>query len=202
MTSQRLVAALLLLLLASAAAMMFAAAWQHRTLSAASAASAAIAVVASALHFNQPFWRRHDIENAPHAAATAVHGSTLLLAMIYGWGALAMFAVYQVSGLYWRHGWQYAMAMALIALAHVYVAGRIAPDPAGSGTGKRLSRAVKGTAAQGIAVAAGLLWLAGSGKLATVKGDWAANHIFIAGGFAALCLTAIIIKTHAGLAKS
>jgi hypothetical protein len=202
MTTQRLVAALLMLLLASATAMMFAAAWQHRTLSAASAASAAIAVIAASLHFNQPFWRLEDFDSAPDAAATAAHGSTLLLAMIYGWGALAMLAVYQLSGLYWRHGWQYGLAMALVALVHVYVAGRIAPDSAGSGTGGPLSRAVTGAALQGFAVAAGLLWLVGSGKLTTIKGDWAANHIFIAGGFAVLCLTAIIVKTHAGLAKS
>ena len=201
MSSHRLVAALLLVLLASAAAMMTAAAWQNRTLSAASAASAAIVIIAASLHVNRPFWRIANSNHAPGAAKTAVHGSTLLLAMIYGWGALAMLAVYQLSGLYWRHGWQYGLAMALVALVHVYVAGRIDSPGDGIGTGNGITRAVNGAAAQGIAIALALLWLVGSGKLETIKGDWAANHIFIAGGFAVIFLTAIIVKTHAGLAK-
>jgi hypothetical protein len=201
MSSHRLVAALLLVLLASAAAMMTAAAWQHRTLSAASAASAAIAIIAASLHVNRPFWRIANSNHAPGAAETAVHGSTLLLAMIYGWGALAMLAVYQLSGLYWRHGWQYAAAMAIIAAAHVYVARSIASPTESRGANESVDGAVTGAALQGLAVAAGLLWLVGSGKLETIKGDWAANHIFIAGGFAVIFLTAIVVKTHAGLAK-
>ncbi len=51
----------------------------------------------------------------------------------------------------------------------------------------------KAACLQGFAAGTGISWLIGSGKLATVKGDWAANDVFLAGGVAILCLSAMAI---------
>ena len=39
----------------------------------------------------------------------------VLAALVYAWGATAMFAIYSLSGLYWRHWWEYGAGMSLIA---------------------------------------------------------------------------------------
>ncbi len=54
---------------------------------------------------------------------------------------------------------------------------------------------------QAVAIACGLIWLIASGKLSSLKGDWAANQLFLAGGFAIMCLSMIIMKTHAVLSE-
>ena len=48
---------------------------------------------------------------------------------------------------------------------------------------------------------ADLIWLIGSGKLSSMKGDWAANQLFLAGGFAIMCLSMIMIKSYAVLTE-
>ena len=54
---------------------------------------------------------------------------------------------------------------------------------------------------QAVLIGVGLVWLIGSGKLATLKGDWAANQLFLAGGFAIMCLSMIMIKSYAVLTE-
>ncbi|MBN9281050.1 MAG: hypothetical protein J0H37_02035, partial [Hyphomicrobium denitrificans] len=56
-------------------------------------------------------------------------------------------------------------------------------------------------ALQAVAIACGLLWLIQSGKLSSLKGDWAANQLFLAGGFTVMCLSVIIVKTHSALSE-
>jgi hypothetical protein len=48
------------------------------------------------------------------------------------------------------------------------------------------------TLAHGFAALAGLAFLIGSGKLSTLKDDWAANHVFLFGatGILVLCIIA------------
>ena len=41
--------------------------------------------------------------------------NTVLAALVYAWGATAMFTIYSLSGLAWRHWWQYGAGMALLA---------------------------------------------------------------------------------------
>ena len=108
--------------------------------------------------------------------------NTVLAALVYAWGAAAMFAVYSLSGLAWRHWWQYGAGMTLLGVGGVVVcqlltrrraphdAAKIHSHPDGrhgrAGCVRRrrarLSRRLR--------------------QAHTQKPDWAANHIFIAGG--------------------
>jgi hypothetical protein len=118
--------------------------------------------------------------------ATATHNA-YLQALTWGAGAASMLGVYLLSGLRWQHGWQYGAGMALIALAALLYARQ-----------PRWLNAVAGVVAlQGAAAAIGLAVLAGSGKLASVKGDWAANIIFVAGGVAIAILSVMAVASHA-----
>ena len=49
---------------------------------------------------------------------------------------------------------------------------------------------------QAAAVAAALAYLVGSGKLQTAKADWAANHVFIAGGVAIVLISIVSLLAH------
>jgi hypothetical protein len=119
-------------------------------------------------------------------AETAARHNGMLQAWAWGIGAGSMLGVYLLSGLKWQHGWQYGSGMALIALAAFLFA--------------RQPRWLNATAAvvglQGAAAAIGLAVLAGSGKLASVKADWAANIIFVAGGVAIAALSVMAVAAH------
>lgn len=168
------------ILFVSASAMTAAAAIDAKTLSGAAAAAAAIAIVAAALAPSRwaassfPAWRR----------------DALLAASVYAWGAFAMLGVYGISGLWWRHGWQYGCAMALVA-AGLYAYAR---KPAAARYAFWL------TAIHGLLAVSALAFLWVSGKLWTGKPDWAANQVFVAGSLAilALCLN----SARAGMTHS
>jgi hypothetical protein len=119
-------------------------------------------------------------------AETAARHNGMLQAWAWGIGAASMLGVYLLSGLKWQHGWQYGSGMALIALAAFLFA--------------RQPRWLNATAAvvglQGAAAAIGLAVLAGSGKLESVKADWAANIIFVAGGVAIAALSVMAVAAH------
>ncbi len=201
MTFDRLAPMLMAALLASAGAMTLCAAWQVRGLSALAAALSAILCVAAAVHLNAPLWHAPADGVDADAPRAALRQSTLLIVLVYAWGAIALFLIYRISGLYWRHGWQYGLAAALLAAAHANSVRRLAREPGPEAVHAATGHAVKLAAAEGLAIAVALLWLVGSGKLNTLKGDWAANQIFLSGGFAVVCLTAIIVKTHASLTR-
>jgi hypothetical protein len=55
---------------------------------------------------------------------------------------------------------------------------------------------------QGIAAVAGLVFLIGSGKLETVRPDWAANQIFLFGGLTIVGLSAIAVVTQRKLMRA
>jgi hypothetical protein len=97
-----------------------------------------------------------------------------------------MLGVYLLSGLKWQHGWQYGTGMALIALAAL----AYARSP------RWLDAVAIVVALQGAASAIGLAVLAGSGKLASVKSDWAANVIFVAGGVTIAILSVLAVAAH------
>jgi hypothetical protein len=129
-------------------------------ISAAAAALMPLALIAAASRTNKSPQLDH---------LTAVRCNAALLATAWGVGACSMLGVYLLSGLKWQHGWQYGAGMALIALA----AAAYARDP------RWLNAAAIIVALQGVAAALGLAVLAGSGKLASIKGDWAANIVFV-----------------------
>jgi hypothetical protein len=129
-------------------------------------------------------WR---LNRAPFddADSAARHNGTLQ-GCAWGVAAASMFGVYLLSGLKWQHGWQYGSGMALIAVAALWFANQP----------RWLNAVAVLVALQGAAAAIGLAVLAGSGKLASIKGDWAANVIFVAGGLALAVLSVMAVGAH------
>lgn len=124
-----------------------------------------------------------------------------LLALVYVWGGLAMSITYQASGLKWQHGWQYGLGMLLIGTGIALYARWLRKFPAGPSKDAARSRAVRLVMVQGVAALLGLLWLVFSGKLATLRDDWAANIIFLAGGSAVAGISAVIAQLHLALER-
>lgn len=131
---------------------------------------------------------------APEALFHTMRRNTRLAALVYAWAAAAFFAVYGLSGVYWRHGFQYGTAAALIAGGLLFYVHRMGSDAGRSPPSANL------TLLHGIAVAGGLAFLLTSGKLASMRGDWPANIIFLFGGLAlvGLCFVAYRTQTRAG----
>jgi hypothetical protein len=196
-----LMPALIAVLLASAGAMWAAAGAGNRFLSLAAAGAFGTAIVLAALRTNMPLWRAAPpLGCTPQLQADAMRRNARLAALVYAWGAAAMFAAYTLAGLAWRHGWQYGSGMALIAGAFLLYVHAMGPQSA-----LRKPRAVRYAAVfavpHALAALGGLGFLLGSGKLATAKGDWAANHVFLAGGAAIVALCLLTLVTHVTLAR-
>lgn len=125
-----------------------------------------------------PLWRE---PRADQASLDWAWDNTLLTGIVYAWGAAALFSIYGLSGLRWQHWWQYGLGFALLSAGAFLCANQLS-------TRARHDRAAALTAlkvmtiAQLVAVLGGLIFLVGSGKLGAAKPDWAANHVFIAGG--------------------
>lgn len=107
-----------------------------------------------------------------------------LMALMYAWGGVTLFAVYSLSGLWWWHSWQYALGMLGIAIGlTVYLRMLASPD----GVLARpylLDTAAVLALMQAAGAAGGLMFLVWYGKLASENVDWPANHVFVAGGVA------------------
>lgn len=120
-----------------------------------------------------------------------------LVALVYAWGAMSLLCVYLLTTLHWQHGWQYGLGMGLIAvLIHGYarsIGARWTPQLAGQLATVSL---VHGWTATG-----GLLWLFATGKMLSIKGDWAANVVFICGGIMVVGISAMALRTGRFLAR-
>lgn len=141
-------------------------------------------------------------KNSPTAADSMRASLGYLLAFTYIWGGLAMSIAYWVSGLRWQHGWQYGLGMVLIGTGIGLYARRLHRAPEGASKDAARARAVRIIAIHGAAAVVALVWLILSGKIATLKDDWAANILFVAGGSAVAGISAVIVHLHAALNKS
>lgn len=191
---------LLATLAAALIAMYLATSALQKAEAATSAAAFAILLITSAIRTNSPLWRSGAIKIAI-TQREALWQTTLLIMLAYLWCALAFYAVYLGTTLHWQHGWEYGSAMLLIALAHAFYLRRLSNPGDRVSTPSAIGRAVRLASYQGFAIAFGLIWLIQSGKLSSLKGDWAANQLFLAGGFAVMCLSVIVIKTNAALSE-
>lgn len=153
-------------------------------------------VVGTGLGINAPLWSRTTGSMAREDGAAAVREAlrcnVWLAALVYAWGASALFAVYSLSDLVWRHGFQYGLGATLFAASlgiYGFRLGRIRSMPIPP---------LMLTLVHGAAAAIALVYLVGTGKLDTVKGDWAANEVFLWGGFAiiALCIMSAVTQTR------
>jgi hypothetical protein len=191
---------LLVTLAAALLAMFLAAKNFQKTEAAVAAAVFAILLIIAAVRTNAGFWRRNEARSST-TPRTALWQTTLLVMLAYLWCALAFYAIYLGTALHWQHGWEYGSAMLLIAVGHIYYLRRLSNPNDPVSAPSALDRAVRLASYQAIAIAIGLFWLIQSGKLSSPKGDWAANQLFLAGGFAVMCLSVVIIKTHAALSE-
>ncbi|MBL8846304.1 MAG: hypothetical protein JNN24_11095 [Hyphomicrobium zavarzinii] len=153
-------------------------------------------VVGTGLGINAPLWSRTAKLSAPKDAFAsikeALRCNVWLAALVYAWGASALFAVYSLSDVTWRHAFQYGSGAVLFAAClgiYGYRLGRI--------RNLQVPPLIL-TLIHGSAAAGGLVYLIGGGKLDTAKGDWAANEVFLWGGFAivALCVMSAVTQTR------
>ncbi len=188
---------------ASVAAMISAAAQGSHWMSGVAAALFAVALATGAVNINRPLWHVGDEtrERQSDEQTGAMSANTCLVALLYAWGAAAMLGVYALSGLYWRHGWQYATAMALIAAALFAAARSSRLASAGEPSKHHLDLVLIFTILHGVAAALALLWLVASGKVWSMRSDWAANHVFVAGGCSVVVLSALAAYTRWRLAR-
>jgi hypothetical protein len=172
----------------------------HRTESALAAAVYAIVFVATALRTNSPLWRQ-SARNANVTPRDALRQTAALVMLAYLWCAITFYAIYLGTQIHWQHGWEYGSALLVIGLAHAFYLWRLA-DPNGPFSGPiAVAGAARLALFQAVAIACGLIWIIAAGKLSSPKGDWAANQIFLAGGIMIICLSMIIVKTHAVLSE-
>lgn len=192
-------------IVASIAAMLTGIQSELPALSWAAALLFALALVASALELNAPWWHAGSAPPAEvrvsEARADAAIRNARLLTLGYLWGALALMAIYRMTSLRWQHGLQYGAAMALMAwFAQVYV--HVITNRASFLRSPRALALASGfTLVHGIAALFGVAFLLVTGKILSAKADWAANQIFLAGGLAVAALCAISVFTQWKLSR-
>ena len=150
---------LLVVVIASIAAMTWAGATDARVVSALAAALAALVLIVTAYNHNRPA----AADTAPAAPNAIAATNARLMAAVYGWGGLAMLAVYLLSGLAWRHGWQYGSGMLLIAAGLLIYARQVTdlaaplakPGALALGANLALAQAVEAGGVAGLADANG-----------------------------------------------
>lgn len=185
---------LLATLTAALVAMTLAAGTARKAEAAVAAAVFCLVLVGTAMRTYSPLWRR-PAEAPGVTPRDAVRQIAQLIMLAYLWCGFAFYAIYLGTHIHWQHGWEYGTVLMVIALGHALYLSRLADPGDRFSTPAAIERAVRFSSYQGVLIALGLIWLIGSGKLETLKGDWAANQVFISGGFAIMCLSAILIKT-------
>lgn len=162
----------------------------------------ALALITSAVEMNVGFWRAGGAGESDDALLDAAIRNTRLVALGYLWGALALFMVYRLTPLRWQHGLQYGAGMALIAwLIQLYVHFLVQPGsrlrmPAA------LDKAMWLSILHGAGALGGLGFLLLSGKINSIKDDWAANYVFLAGGVMVVALSIVSALTHMRLSSA
>jgi hypothetical protein len=141
-------------------------------------------VLVTLWRINAPVWSRGEAAGIDWAWS-----NTVLAAIVYAWGATAMFTLYSLTGLHWRHWWQYGAGMTLLAAAALWCATYLASDRSRYDRTTSLNILMGITTVQAVSVAGALVYMVATGTLETPKTDWAANHVFVTG-----CITIGIIS--------
>jgi hypothetical protein len=195
---------LMLVLVASVAFMVGAVIFKAKYTCLGAALGFAIIIIDTAFSINWPIWSnaaaamRDDPETQLHASRR----NARLMAMVYGWGALALFAIYSLTELWWFHSWQYGAAMALIAAALLGFVHLLGDEKSLFRSQVSLDVSAMLAMAQAAAAAVALGMLIGSGKVGSIKADWPANHVFLAGGLALVVISVIAAITHFKLRRA
>ena len=189
-------------IVASIAAMVTGVASDLPIFSGTAAALFAAALFATAVDVNRPWWGGAPLAPAEDdVLVVAAVRNARLLALGYFWGALALLSVYRLTALRWQHGLQYGAGMALLGwLALLYVHFVVRPGSR-LRSPRALALATWLSLAHGGAALGGVLFLLVSGKINSIKDDWAANQIFLAGGVALVGLSLISAYTQLCLSR-
>jgi hypothetical protein len=162
----------------------------------------AVQMLFALLRTNAPFWSANARALRDTSIALCVRRNTLLAALVYAWGAAAILALYSLSSLSWRHWWQYGAAMALVAAA-VFLYAQLLTDENGTyRTPLALNALMWLSVAQGLAVTGVLIYLVASGKLFTMRSDWAANYVFATGSVTLAALSLVSVLTYLRLRQA
>jgi hypothetical protein len=157
-----------------------------------SGSAAAFALLILLMHAVKANWLGAPGVKAPNQTAAR---NAELMALVYGFGAVVILTVYSLTPLRWYHFWQYGGAMALLAIG-LYHYGIALGRGGALASSSALRIATLLTALQGAAAAIGLIFLIGSGKLATTRPDWLANQIFLFGGIGIVALSAMAVASQ------
>jgi hypothetical protein len=190
MSLQPLIPLVVLPLILSAAGMTYGAAYGSRTTAVIAAMAFALVVILVAGRINRPCWREPEGGHPPQQLFHTMRRNTRLAALVYAWGALSFFAIYGLSDVTWRHGFQYGTAAALISAGLLFYVHRMGSP------GHDVPPTRTLTLLHALAVLGGLAFLVMSGKLASLRGDWPANYIFLFGGLALVGLCIIAYRTQ------
>ena len=194
MSLRKFIPLLVAVLLISVAAMFMGASANDRALTLWAATIFPVAAILTALVINVAALSSAEA-GMPDQILGLFRRNTRLVALLYAWGAAALLSIYSFSGLTWRHGWQYGLAMTLIAAALIAYVQRLGKAPAME------PAPVWMTLLHGTAAAGAVALLLASGKLETVKRDWAANDVFLMGGMAIFAISLISAFTQWRLSK-
>jgi hypothetical protein len=189
-----------LMVVISLAGMSFAAAQTAKSLCAAFAGLFALTIAAVGA---TQIWTTLSpgVGGAPslNALKLALRDATALSVLVYAWGSAAMFLIYKGSGLIWQHGWQYGTGLAVIALGQALYVWMLGQKGHWTGETTAINAGIRLAMAHGSACFAILCWMLATGKLMTVKDDWAANYVFFAITSAVAVLSAVAVWTHYAL---
>lgn len=194
MSLQPLIASVVAALLLSAGGMAWGAATSSRLITVLAALAYALVVLFVAWRVNRAAWIANTA--ADGVLFHTMRRNTRLAALVYAWGAAAFFAIYGLTDVRWQHGLQYGTGAALLAAAFLYYVYKMGTDGANTPPAAWL------TAAHGLAITTGLAFLIGAGKLASAKGDWPANYIFLFGGLALVGLCYLAFRTQVRVLKT
>jgi hypothetical protein len=170
--------------------------------SAIAAAVFAVVLSTTAVRTNAPHWRGDADRLGRATPRQAMMTNAFLIMLAFLWCGLAFYAVYLGTHVRWQHGWEYGTACIVFAGVYGYYLNRLSNPSDPLAQAPALDRIARIIGCQAILIGIGLVWLIAAGKLAiTHKGDWAANQLFLAGGFAIMCVSVILIKTNAVLTE-
>lgn len=195
MALQPLIPGLVVVMVASIAMLVWAVGENARDLTLIASLTFPAAAVLIALIVNRVLPKGQPIDEV-HEPIFASRRNARLMAMIYAWGAAAIFAVYSLTQLWWWHSWQYGSAMAFIACCLLIYVNRMENLDSPLVRPRMLDAAATLALVQAIAIIAGLAFLIGSGKLDSTKPDWPANYVFVGGGLGLMLVSLVAARTH------